>query len=232
MSLKALLKSDGVRRIGCWIGAHYIRFVHATGRWQTVRGDIPQRFWDTGQPFILSFWHGRLLMMPYCWRHGIPIHNLVSHHRDGQLIARTVLPFGFRSITGSKALREMVKVLKAGEYVGMTPDGPRGPRMRAGDGVISVARLAGVPIVPVTYSVRRGRNLGTWDRFLVAAPFSRGVIVWGDPVEVSRDADADAAEAARQRVEAQLNAITEEADHLVGRDPVPPAPAPGEGAAA
>lgn len=232
--LKRLLKSDGVRRFLCWLGAGYIRLVMVTGRWQRVRAEVPEAFWRDGRPFILAFWHGRLLMMPRCWPRGLPIHMLISQHRDGQIIARTVGHFGIATVSGSstrggaQALRAMVKALKAGECVGITPDGPRGPRMRASDGVVSVARLGGVPVIPATFGIRGGRVLSTWDRFLLAWPFSRGVIVWGDPIEVPRDADEAAQETARQRIEEGLNAITAEADRLTGRPAVDPAPATPE----
>ncbi len=227
--LKRLLKSDGLRRVLCWLGSLYIRFAHATGRWRVIGGEAAQGRWDRGEPFILCFWHGRLLMMPYCWRRDRTIHMLISQHRDGQIIARTVGHFGIQTVAGSsskggaQALRAMVKALKAGDCVGITPDGPRGPRMRATDGVVNLARLAGVPIIPATFGATRGRVLGSWDRFLVAWPFGRGVIVWGDPITVARDADADALDAARARVEDSLNAITAEADRLTGRVPVEPA---------
>jgi len=237
--VKRLLRSDAVRRAVCRLGALYIRFVRWTGRWQTVGGDVPRHRWDAGEPFILAFWHGRLLMMPHCWDPAKPIHMLISEHRDGRLIADTVAHFGIETVTGSSskggagALRAMVKHLKAGHCVGVTPDGPRGPRMRATEGIIATARLSGAPIIPATYSAAAGRNLGSWDRFLVAWPFTRGVIVWGEPLSVDKDADADAMETARRTLEERLNAITAEADRLCGRTPVEPAaveadaPAPG-----
>jgi len=235
-ALKRVMQSDGVRRFACWLGAWYIRLVRATCRWRMVRGDIPRNYWDQGQPFILAFWHGRLLMMPHCWDRARPIHMLISQHRDARLIANTVAHFGIKTVAGSsskggaQALRAMVKHLKAGECVGITPDGPRGPRMRASDGIVAVARLSGVPVIPATYSINRGRNLRSWDRFLVAWPFGRGVIVWGEPIHVAKDADAAALESARLEVETALNAITIEADALTHRPAVEPAEA--EGAAA
>jgi len=168
-------------------------------------------------------------MMPYCWDLSKTIHMLISEHRDGQLIARTVGHFGIKTAAGSssrggaKALRTMVKAIAAGEYVGITPDGPRGPRMRASDGIVHVARLSGVPVVPATYSSSRGRILGSWDQFLVAWPFGRGAIVWGKPITVPRDADEKTIESYRLGIEDELNAITREADELVGRSPVEPA---------
>ena len=216
----------------CWLGALYIRFVFVTGRWQTVHGEIPARLWDERRPFILAFWHGRLLMMPYCWRRSARMNMLISQHRDGELIAKTIGHFDLGTVRGSSrhggsaALRSMVKTLKAGDYVGVTPDGPRGPRMRANAGAISVARLSGAPIIPVAYATSRRRILNSWDRFAVARPFTRGVFVWGEPISVSTDADAEAQDNARLDLEARLNTITREADELVGQTVIEPAPPP------
>lgn len=228
--LKKFLARNGVRRILCWLAAQYIRLVHATGRWTVVGGEAPRRLWESGTPFILAFWHGRLLMMPYAWDRTRPIHMLISQHRDGQLIARTVAHFGIQTAAGSStrggagALRVMVRALGDGDCVGITPDGPRGPRMRTSEGAVSVARLAGAPIVPATFAVSRRAVLGTWDRFVVALPFARGAFIWGEPIMVPREADAAAIEAARRQLEDSLNAITAEADRRVGQAPIEPAP--------
>ena len=227
---KKLAKSESLRDALCWLGAHYIRLVALTGRWQTEGAAAAIAHWDQGKPFILAFWHGRILMMPYCWRRSQPIHMLISQHRDGQIIARTVSHFGIDTVAGSSskggsaALRSMLKSLKAGECVGITPDGPRGPRMRASEGVAQVARLAGVPVIACTFSARRNKLLGSWDRFMVALPFSRGLFLWGEPIEVSPTASGDELDAYRQKIEDSLNAITAEADRRMGHVPVEPEP--------
>ena len=232
--MKAVLRNEVVRAVLCWIGAQYIRLCRWTGRWRTVRGDIPRRLWDAGQPFVVCFWHGRLMMMPYCWDYRHPIHTLTSDHPDGRLIARIMARFGFPAVVGSSsragapALRRMAALIRDGSAIGLTPDGPRGPRMRARAGAVGLARITGAPLVPVTFSASRRRVLATWDRFLLALPFARGVFVWGAPIPVPRNATADVLEACRQQLEATLNAITEEADGLVGVVPVAPAPAPAE----
>lgn len=229
--LKAILRNEGVRRVLCRIAGLYVRLVWLTGRW-TIEGDaVPEARWDRGAPFLLAFWHGRLLMMPYCWRRGQPIHMVISEHRDGRLIANTMKPFGIDSIQGSssrggvEALRVMKKTVKAGHCIGVTPDGPRGPRMRASVGIVRIARMTGVPVIPATYGASRGRTLASWDRFLVPWPFTRGVILWGAPIEVSAKDDI---EAKRQEVEDALTALQQEADRRTGRPPVEPdaAPAP------
>ncbi len=235
MNTKKILQNELLLRFLCWLGSLYIRLCAFTGRWQSVGGEIPARLWDEGQPFILSFWHGRLLMMPYCWRRGIPINVLISQHPDGRILSRTVGHFGIHTITGSSskggsaALRTMVRTLKTGQSIGITPDGPRGPRMRAAGAIVSLARLAQAPILPVAFSANRGKVLGSWDRFLIALPFSKGVFVWGDPIIVPADADATALDAALGRVEEALNTVTRQADELSGRTPIEPAaPVPEE----
>ena len=112
----------------------------------------------------------------------------------------------------------MLKTLQSGQCVGITPDGPKGPRMRASSGIVNVAKLAGVPILPATFSTSRRKLLGSWDRFAVALPFSRGVFVWGDPITITRNANEAELEIARLLVEASLNAITLDADSRMGQE--------------
>ena len=223
--LKRLGENVAVRRAASWLLARYIRFVYRTCRWTTRGGDTPSQLWDRGEPFICAVWHGRMLMIPFAWRRGAAMNMLISQHRDGDLIAGAIAHFGLGSVRGSSrrggraAFRAMVKALAAGECAGITPDGSRGPAMRANDGIIALARLSGAPIVAVSYSTSRRSLLGAWDRTLVPLPFARGVFVWGEALRVPRDADAAACEAAREELEARLNAPTAEADRLCGHDP-------------
>ena len=95
--------------------------------------------------------------------------------------------------------------------------------MRASDGIVRLARVSGVPILPATFGAHRRKVLPSWDRFVIPWPFTRGVLVWGEPITVARDADDAAVERARVQVEDALNALTEEADRLVGQSPIEPA---------
>jgi hypothetical protein len=94
--------------------------------------------------------------------------------------------------------------------------------MRASSGIISIARLSGVPILPATFAVTRRKVLGSWDRFVVALPLTRGVFVWGEPVTVTRDADEAAQETARQELEQRLNEVTAEADRVCCHEKIKP----------
>lgn len=214
--------------------AFYVRLVRNTTRWDVRGAEHPEAFWSENRPFILTFWHGRLLLIPPTWRRDRRMHMLISQHRDGELIARAMDPFGIGTVRGSAAktgkkdkggsgaLRVMVRQLKLNEYAGFTPDGPRGPRMRASTGVIAAARLAKVPILPVTYAVKRRRVLNSWDRFILPWPFNRGVYLWGEPIDVHSDT-TESPEQAALRLEAIMNGLCDEADRLCGHAPILPA---------
>ncbi|HEY4470178.1 MAG TPA: glycosyltransferase N-terminal domain-containing protein [Stellaceae bacterium] len=218
-----LVRSEGLRRLFCWVIQLYIRLVYRTNRWSVEGGDIPLRLRQQGRPFILAFWHGRLLMIPMAWQRLAPMHMLISAHRDGRIIADAVTYFGVNSIAGSTrrggmtALRAMLKQLAAGDCVGITPDGPRGPAMHASAGIVNAARLARVPIVPVTFATSARWVLSTWDRLHLALPFGRGVFIWGEPIEVEPELDAAGIERTRLLVESRMNAMAEAADRRVGR---------------
>ena len=226
--IKKILKSDGAKAVISFLAAGYIWFVYRTSRWQVINGEAPHRLMTEGKPFILAFWHGRLLMMPISVQKQTRVNVMISHHGDGEIIARTIKHWGQDSIRGSAskgaaaAIKQMLKVLKKGDVAVITPDGPRGPRMRAQEGVVRLAAMAGVPVYPVSYSTTRGKILGSWDRFFLAAPFSRGVVIWGDGVEVSRQDENGAFMKARDAIESSLTQITQTADAICNRETVEP----------
>lgn len=229
-AIRRVVKSDGVQRLLAWLAAQYMKFVYLTTRWTVIRPPAFEAIRAAGGPFILCFWHNRLMIIRPGLPREVPVHMLISAHRDGLLISRAIAHFGVATIAGSTsrgglgALREMQRLLRAGKVVGITPDGPRGPRMRAKPGAIKAAQLSGAPVLPATCAFSRCRVLGTWDRFCFAKPFGKALIIWGEPIRVPRDADAAALERLRLKLEDDLNAITQEADRRLGVPPITPAP--------
>lgn len=202
-----------------------------------VRDDSPKAhaIIAAGNPVLVCFWHNRLLVNVLCWR-GPGIDMLISQSRDGQMIAETAKRFGYGYIVGSTAkgdrdrrstaaARDVVSRLGNGRFVGITPDGPRGPRQRASAGAIRLAQMAGVDIVPVAASVSPSWRANSWDRMMVPypRPFAKGALLFGDPVPVPQDADRSGREAVRMDLERTLNALTAEADDLVGAPLIGPA---------
>jgi lysophospholipid acyltransferase (LPLAT)-like uncharacterized protein len=226
---KRILRTQVIQKFLSILAVAYIRFVNLTSSWSVVGGDIPRRFWDEDKIFLLCFWHGRLMMMPYCWDMSKPIHMMTSMHRDGRILSDIVAQLGIKTILGSTsrggaaALRAMVKTVKAGEYVGLTPDGPRGPRMRAHEGIVMIARLANVPIIPISYASSSAKIFSSWDHFVAALPFGRGVFVWGEPIHVPHTTDKIELEKSRQTIEDSLNAVSAEADRLCNLRIIKPA---------
>ena len=95
---------------------------------------------------------------------------------------------------------------------GFTPDGPRGPRYRVQPGLILVAKRTGAAILPMTFGAQRKRVFRSWDAFLLPLPFSRLVVIYGEPIYVPADASAADLDVKREEVEASLRRITETAD--------------------
>ncbi len=174
--------------------------------------------WNRKKPAIGVFWHGRLLMMPLIYK-GKNLSFLVSSHRDGQVVGKALTRFGFHAILGSttrkgfSGFKQMLKALRNGSDLAITPDGPRGPRCRVQMGVIELAKLTGRAVIPLSFSSSRRKILKTWDHFLLPYPFSRGVFVWGEPVSVDPNGDRTHLEERRALLEKRLNELTEEADH-------------------
>ena len=139
------------------LGAGLIRLLGKTSRISTVGGEQIDELYQKGYNMIIAFWHGRQLMMPLTYR-GKLAYILISQHRDGELIYRIVQRFGFRSVRGSTtrggsgALRQLIRLSRQGADLVITPDGPKGPRHTVQDGLVYLAKLTGLPIVPLTFA--------------------------------------------------------------------------------
>jgi len=226
---RRLVRHPAVSAVLSWLAARYIRLVWLTGRWRIDHVEIADELVANGRPFIACFWHGRMLMIPNAWKYDAPISILISQHRDGLFISRTLRYLGVGTIAGSSsrggggALIGMVRALKRGEYMGITPDGPRGPRMRAAPGAAAAARLSGAVLLPVSYSATRRKVLTSWDRLIVPLPFTRGIVRIGQPIEVAPDADEAELERIRQQLEERMIALTDALDTELGVDRIEPA---------
>lgn len=172
-----------------------------------------ERFHREGRPVVFVLWHGRLLPCTY-WNRHQELVTLVSQHRDGEYIARIVERWGYTAVRGSSsrrgagALRELVRHVRGGRSLAITPDGPRGPRQKIKAGALLAAQLSGAPMIPAAGGASRAWWFGSWDRFLVPKPFARVRLVYGEPVWVPRDADEAELERIAGEVEVRLNALT------------------------
>ncbi len=225
-------------RVGSALGALYVRLVNATTRWQIEGRSQYDAVLALDTGIVVVMWHGRLFMSPFWGDMNRRTVAMISANRDGELITGIVNRFGIRTVRGSSydhakardkgGLRAYVgarrELARENAILGISPDGPRGPRMRAQPGAAQLAIDTRCPVQPVTFSTRWGRLLGSWDRFLVPFPFGRGVQIWGEPLHPPAPGDPEAALRFLDEIEAALTGITVRADEICGRVPVMPGP--------
>lgn len=164
----------------------------------------------TGRPVILAAWH-RTLFSAIGVMRGRGLVIPVSRSRDGDRIAAVLHYSGFGpSLRGSSSrgagtlLRSLVRIVQKGQPVGILLDGPRGPAGVAKPGAVALARATGAKIYPVRFEASRYWEFSSWDRTALPFPFATVTCCYEAPLEVPRDADTAALEAARRELEAAL----------------------------
>lgn len=174
-----------------------------------------------GVPILFALWHGRMFLSIQAHRHE-GIVTMASRSKDGELIAGWLERNGYTVVRGSstrggsEALREMVRRVRAGATAALTVDGPTGPPRVVQPGIVSLARLTGAWILPITFSSDRPRFLASWDRYLTALPFSKNVVLYGEPFPIDEGTSDEEAQA---RIGRALDQATAEADGLAGITP-------------
>jgi lysophospholipid acyltransferase (LPLAT)-like uncharacterized protein len=144
-------------------------------------------------------------MTVFCWKYKNNFKMLISSHRDGRIISNAVSHFGIQTITGSSrrnmisSLKEIITELNQKQVVGITPDGPKGPREKIKDGLISLIKKTDAVIIPLSYSAKIKIRLGTWDKFLLIFPFNKFVAVWGTPFKYNARVSFDKNKAILQK---------------------------------
>jgi lysophospholipid acyltransferase (LPLAT)-like uncharacterized protein len=206
-------------RLLSFLASSYIRLVGWTSRIIWVNRGIREELEASGHGFTYAFWHGRQVFLTYTHQYS-RVHPLISHSRDGELIARVCRSFGMDPVRGSssrggmQAILELKTFLEKGDRIGFTPDGPRGPLRQVQPGVLFLAKKTGCPIVPLAFGAKRSWVFkGSWDEFVVPKPFNRIAVVHGEPLTVAPDDDLD-----KKAIElkAALDRVTQEADSLSG----------------
>src|SRR4249920_1963351 len=228
LSFKRITTSSAFQEAVGVVAASYLRLV-----WRTSRTTLePLGIYESVEmPAIVAMWHGQHFMAPFIKRDD-PRHRtkvLISRHRDGEVNARAAERLDIGTIRGSgahdggfhhkggpAAFTEMLEALKDGYNIAMTADVPKVARV-AGLGIVKLAQHSGRPIYPVAMASSRRIELDNWDRSAVNLPFARMGIVASEAIFVSPNADREALEAARQKVESELNRATARAYEIADR---------------
>jgi lysophospholipid acyltransferase (LPLAT)-like uncharacterized protein len=190
----------------------------STIRMKFLNRDIPERLAAEGKNFIYAFWHGRQFLLFYGHRNtGVVIP--ASESKDGEIQARIIKRFGFNVVRGSskrkgdRALLGLVEGLRRGDNIALAVDGPRGPLHEAKEGVTYLAGKLDKPIIPVATSARRYWILEKiWDKYLLPVPFTKGIIMYGEPIIVKGISEEER-EIKRKELENALNELMAHADN-------------------
>jgi len=166
-----------------------VRFIYVTNKTTFHTSDKISK----KDNFIVSMWHGDLLMQPYNYQNFKPkgtVKGIISEHRDGEAIRKTVEYLGIGSLSGSstrggaKALIGAIKSLKNGIDIAITPDGPRGPIYNVADGIVMIAQKTNSKILPLSCVPSKYWQLSSWDKFIIPKPFGKLNFYIGDPIDV------------------------------------------------
>lgn len=154
---------------------------------------------------------------------GVRVTFLISPSTDGELGTMILANFGGRAVRGSArrsgaaALRGLKRaIVENRQSPAIAVDGSKGPRQYCKPGAIMVARMAGVPIVPIGFAARRGWRAPSWDRHLVPYPGTKVEITVGEPLVVEKEMNSDALEERRRELEKRVNRLMEISAARVG----------------
>lgn len=223
------LRHPWVVRCLAWVFSSYLKLVYRTLRWTVVDGARAETVWQDGSGVILCFWHAQIPYSPQSWplaRGAQDMRALISLSADGEFIAQAMHRLGFPAIRGSsqkktdptknkqgeQAFRDMVRWVKGGGGVAITPDGPRGPARVMQPGTPALAKVCKAPVLFVGLASSPCLRLNSWDQTVVPLPFGRAAMVWDGPVLAEREDDPDTLCRLWQD---RLTQVTERAETLV-----------------
>ncbi|MDW7679239.1 MAG: lysophospholipid acyltransferase family protein [bacterium] len=167
--------------------------------------------------YIYVLWHGRIVVPIYVHRYE-GICPMVSQHADGEMIAVTMEKLGYRTVRGSstrggkKAFHDMVTRIKQGMVGAMIPDGPRGPRHDLKPGTLYLAQQTGAYLIPATFSSNRKIIFKSWDKFFLPLPFSKNILLYGEPITVPKNTTPREMVKIRSKFEQQMIKLEQRAD--------------------
>ena len=190
------------------------KFICFSIRWKCYHEDQKSNIFNNKNQYIFCCWHNRLFLGPHLLPRNRIINALQSSHSDGMITSIAFKYLGMNVILGSsmkggmQAFRKMVKCIQNGESIAITPDGPKGPKETVKEGVIKLAQITGIPIVPLVWSTKKFKLIDSWDNFVIPFPFSKGIYTFGKPIYVDKKISENNFEILRLEVESEIKRLT------------------------
>jgi lysophospholipid acyltransferase (LPLAT)-like uncharacterized protein len=214
----------------CLIILFYMKFVYHSCKREFINEKILLESIKNKTPILISFWHNRLMMIPFITIKPKKLYScynfmtLSSKHGDGRFVGKVMEKIGLISIYGSSnnskkasrgieisSLKQIIKGLKNGLSLGITPDGPRGPNQKINGDIINIAKLSKAKILVMSYSCSKNKRLKSWDKFYIPLPFGKLCFYFDDSlIEVPSDLDKNGEEEFKRLVENRMNFVQEE----------------------
>jgi len=203
-----------VSLLGSWVLKLWLR---TQDYWFCLEDPDSDPNW-TDRRNIYLFWH-EMMLFPLITHCGPDFSILVSRHRDGELITQVMRMFQGKTVRGSTSRGAVAGLLgmmrnQPSRHLGITPDGPRGPRRVVQDGAVYLSSRTGMPLVPVGFAFDGCRRAGSWDKMALPRPFRRAVCVAGSGVIVPGDLDREGIEAFRVTVQEEMDRVQKRAEDL------------------
>ena len=188
-------------------------------RWEYLVQNEKSNIFNSNKEYIFCCWHNKLFLGPHLLPRNRVINALQSSHSDGMVTSLAFKYLGMNVILGSskkggmQAFRKMIKCIKLGESVAITPDGPKGPKEKVKEGIIKLAQITETSIIPLVWTTNKFKLINSWDNFVIPYPFSKGVYSFGKPIYVKKQINEYELETARQNLENEIKRLTKEVEN-------------------
>ncbi len=190
-------------------------------KWEYLVENQKSNIFNSDKKYIFCCWHNRLFLGPHLLPRNRIINALQSSHSDGMITSVVFKHLGMNVILGSskkggmQAFRKMVKCIKLGESVAITPDGPKGPKEKVKEGIIKLAQMTDTSIIPLVWATNKFKLINSWDSFVIPYPFSKGIYSFGKPINVRKELNGAELEIVRQDLEHEIKRLTMRVENRV-----------------
>ncbi|MEO1980549.1 MAG: lysophospholipid acyltransferase family protein [Fuerstiella sp.] len=210
MKIRNSLANWLVARIGTWFLRALFLTVRVEHHKVAVDGTPYGRATGTTR-FCFCMWHDAIVAAVYSLKtHKLA--GLISRHQDGGYLAHAVKLAGITPVRGSasrggaQATKQLID--QPDLHVCITPDGPRGPRRVMKDGIVYLSSRTGRPVVPTTLTGDSYWSIpGGWSDMMLPKPFSKMILLAGDPIEVRPDLTREQISEVAEKIQKEMDRL-------------------------